>query len=274
MQLNQEILSYLKSKVYSIENGIKLLEKYSKNKVLVGILNKRKNLEKIIYELKKIAGIPLTEILNTNPKIEKNAIQKPINSRTTTNNDSRISNPTTQNRTQNPLGKTIPINDNLVLQTKNKIADLTTKIAVMHKELFNIGENNDPKSVEKRKKLLNKRKLLINYRDQLYNAKENFFNGKISINDLKTLNEITFEETLKEIKKKDISEMSKEELIKQKKLISNKISHLNNLLKYQCTTKQVIENPLPEGSKRSRYIHNIKEAKELNKKINNLLKKL
>jgi carboxylesterase type B len=152
--------------------GAALFAKYCKNKTFVrAVTMNPKNASKLEYELKKLAGIPLTLLFTqkcSNKELLKNIDTKKIDKKSQTFKAVQVPKvlitQTTKHTPNDPIAK-----------AKKLIKDWYIQIDKMHKELYDLGESNDPAVVKQRKTILEKRKPIIKKYDELYLLKEDFF---------------------------------------------------------------------------------------------------
>jgi len=61
------------------------------------------------------------------------------------------------------------------------------QIDIMHRQLYDLGESNEPAIVKKRYKILEKRKPIIKKADEIYQLKEAYFKTNVIDDKLKKL---------------------------------------------------------------------------------------
>ena len=66
--MNQEIQNYLTGEILDFNEGFALFCKYSKNESLISWIGRKKDMERLIYNLKKLNGFPN---LKANAKTEE-----------------------------------------------------------------------------------------------------------------------------------------------------------------------------------------------------------
>lgn len=162
--------------------GMELLAKYCKNKFLVRSLSVgASNLPKLEYELKIIAGIPLSLIFTQKcsnkellTSIEKKATQ-PKQNQQTKPKPKPLSNKSTLSSADKTIPTESPLLPDPIAQAKAYIKDLYIVVDKMHRKLYEVGESNDAKIVAKRYKILEKRKPVIQILYEIYQLKESYF---------------------------------------------------------------------------------------------------
>ena len=142
--------------------------------------------------------------------------------------------------------KSIP---DTIARAKELRKDLYTQIALIHNDLFELGEANDAKTVKNRKTLLDKRKPLIQKHELIYPLIEEFFITRIIPDGIMLfLNEnqnFTVEE-----KTTDFSTLSDIELVNAKNRLQKRISKQRSILQYQSVVSKPQPCPMPAGIKR------------------------
>jgi len=178
--MNKEITNWLLSEM-DFFSGCALFAKYCKNKIFVrSIISNPKNFNKLEYELKKLAGIPLSLLFTQNcsnkeliQSIEKKEKIKIVPKGKTSKVAKVPKVVINQNKEQHTYYDPIAL-------AKIRIKDLYVKIDKMHSQLYDLGESNAPDIIAKRLEILEKRKKIIKKYDELYQLKEAYFNtGKI-----------------------------------------------------------------------------------------------
>ena len=221
------------------KEGIAIFEKHCKNKIFVRSLkngNAKILGKKLEYEMKKLLGIPLPQILQ-----QRCSNQQLISQLRITNYELQKSNKQQISKsTNNQIS-------NIITQAKELRNELFTQISNLHKDLFELGEENTEGIVKKRKSLLDKRKPLIERHEKVYQAIEEYFITKIIP---ASLNLLLADFVLPQNPKSDFEKQPDIQLIKLKNKIATKLSRLKNLLNFQAYTAQAEPNPMPEGSKK------------------------
>jgi len=132
-----------------------------------------------------------------------------------------------------------------------ELSKLTADRVKLHGRMSSI-EGNDESSVKDRKELSNQIESMSNLIEVLYAVKEAYYNDKVLPN-LAELFPVKEEisETGKNEKESELKlPATAEALNKMKKNLQNSISKHKNMLEFQTDTKQEIQNPMPDGSKR------------------------
>lgn len=156
--------------------------------------------------------------------------------------------------------------EKLVDEAKSFIASLHTDIAKLTNEIFEVGENNDDESMNKRKELLEVRKPLIEKYNTLYELKEEYYLKKsLSDSEQKTLSGII--DSLKGVvptqeQVADISNIGTLALAKAVKACKQFIVRLSNQLKYQRNTSTEVPNPMPDCPKREQLLSQLDAKKK------------
>lgn len=240
--MDAEIINWLDGEK-KYDTGLALFAQKSKNKVLLRRLTHRPNAAKLEYELKKLAGIPLSDIWMN-----------------------KSSSKVVRHTNADPAPTIIP---EIVQRAKNIVSDLYTRISTMHRNLFETGDSNDTASCKSRAAILAARLPLIDMYDRLWIAKEDYFiTGKIT----KELQQLIKEyqndylgDTVVQKSKPDKSlyaELSDFDLAKKKSNLSAQITKTNNMLKYQSIKKLETEYPMPDGDKKDKLVAKLKTLKE------------
>lgn len=151
---------------------------------------------------------------------------------------------------------TFPTNISAVIR---EYANAYKKRDALHKQLFDMPEDNDEKTMQARAELSDQIAELSDLMEKLYPLYEKYqAEGKdISDEDMKTLESNDKGLGSKKTQEVDYSEFSKEELQKVRKSISTKISRARNMLEYQQEAKAEVTNPMPDCPKRVKYENKI-----------------
>jgi hypothetical protein len=232
----QDIINWLNSDL-DYHKGVEIFSKYCKNAFLVRVLqNGRKETyqKKLAYEMKKLLGISSIVISH----------QKCSNQQLTNNLQKQEE--TTQN-------KNIP---DIILKAKEIRMDVRNQIAVMHNQLYNLGESNSEDVVKKRKKILKDRKPLIELYENIYQLIEEYFITNIVPNNLIRLLEENNTSPV-EINTPDFHSLTDIELVNMKARLSSRITKQKNMLEFQSQTTQPTKNPMPESPKRTKAEQNL-----------------
>lgn len=148
--------------------------------------------------------------------------------------------------------QTFPTNISAVIR---EYANAYKKRDALHKQLLDMPEDNDEKTMQARAELSDQIAELSDLMEKLYPLYEKYQadGNDISDEEMKTLedNDKGFDsKTTQEI---DYSKLSKEELQKVRKSVSTKISRARNMLEYQQEAKAEVTNPMPDCPKRVKY---------------------
>ena len=147
--------------------------------------------------------------------------------------------------------------EKLVDEAKSFIASLHTDIAKLTNEIFEVGENNDDESMNKRKELLEVRKPLIEKYNTLYELKEEYYLKKsLTKDEINVISNII--DGLKGIPAQeqvsDILNIGTLALARAVKACKQFIVRLSNQLKYQRNTSAEVPNPMPDCPKREQLL--------------------
>jgi len=143
-----DIKTWLNSQNKEYTQGVALLVKYHKNKMLIkhfSNANPKFHAKKLEYELKKLSGIPLTVLFAENSAKPK------------------------------PACVAIAMLPEVIRQAKNTVYELFTNISKTHRQLFELGESNSEEVIAQRQELLEKRLPLIERYEKIYLLKEQYF---------------------------------------------------------------------------------------------------
>jgi len=223
----QEIINWLQSEEKIYKQGVEFFEKHHKNKILIRYFRNGKSpahAKKLEFELKKLTGVPLKQIFAENQKQIQNVYIK-----------------------DNIAVTEIP---QLIKEAKKSVYELFTKISIMHRNLYELGEGNEKNIVKKRKSILDERLPLIKLYEQIYLLKEEYFiTGKIP-QDLPALlqkmNTIDVT-TAKPEEDCEFAHLSGVELMKKKQSLIVSINKTKNRLDYQNNSKKEKLNPMPNS---------------------------
>lgn len=224
---------------YSV--GVALLDKHCTNRCLVRYFQntvERFGMRKLTYELKKLA-------LKVN---EPEPIEQP-QAPTVVDTPPTDEGGTTQ-MVDTPLtdSEKPPIPEVAAI-AKGIVHDTWVELSRIKEELFNLGNENTPDIVSRRKALLEEQAPLVARYNEVYEAKEAFFNGEL---DEQQLLAVINQEQPKENNKQptDYSQLSDLELTKRIKAVKQVINRSNNQLLYQQNTVAKTENPMPDCPRR------------------------
>lgn len=202
--------------------GVALLARLHPNKLFVSrLLNgtPRRHADKLEYELRKFLSQPA----RTTP--QKAATAKP---------------------------QAIPP---AILRAKDRCYELFTRISVMHRNLYELGEGNTGETVARRKAILDERLPLIRQYERLHLLKERYFDtGRVPAELVPLLDE--------EVKQQDepdspsprsaFAELSDIELVRKEHALKVAIGKQRNRLQYQSLKRMDEPNPMPPGPLRER----------------------
>lgn len=274
----EDIKQYLIDSKRDYREGASLFSKYSKNKYLADyFLRGDASLQnKLDYELKKILEIPLTLLFNQKCSNEqllstffKKEIRKQQDPKVVEKQPEHILNKIKQEQSPCPANVN-PEYYQIIRRCKDELFDLSTKIATIHNELFEVGKGNSETLCNKRKKLLDKRKPMIRLYDRLYELKEEYFRTEKMPEELKKLIEKTgtSEETVeKNTSKEKISNLTDIQLLRKKTALASSITKLQNKITYQSISKLPQPRPLPTGTVRTAAEKKLKMLKNDYKQV-------
>lgn len=199
-------------------------------------------LKKLVYELGKLAkqgkgNIETPAQLPISQQLESN-IQQP---------ESNIQQPDQDNQGQK---SNIP---EVAAIAKGIVHDTWVELSRIKNELFDLGTENTPDIIARRKALLDEQAPLVARYNEVYEAKEAFFNGELDEQQLLAVinQEQPKEENKQQPKaKSDPAKLSDLELVKRIKNVKQVINRSNNQLLYQQNTVAKTENPMPDCPRR------------------------
>lgn len=240
---------------YSV--GVALLEKHCTNRCLVRYFQnttERFGMKKLTYELGKLA-------LWCAPRASRAKVKEPESVKlpqTPTVVDTLPSGEggTTQTVDTPPTDENQPPMDNnkppipeVAAIAKSIVHDTWVELSRIKEELFNLGTENTPDIIARRKALLDEQAPLVARYNGVYEAKEAFFNGEM---DEQQLLAVINQEQPKEDNGQptDYSQLSDLELTKRIKAVKQVINRSNNQLLYQQNTVAKTENPMPDCPRR------------------------
>ena len=259
----QDIIKWLTSSEKNYKEGVDIFSKKCKNQILVrGFMFGRpqSNLKKLEYEMKLLLKIPAKAIFNqkcSNQQLINQFLFKKI--------------PALEKTILNKTNATIA-NYKSILEAKELLKDLYTKISMTHNRLFDCGEGNNSKTVTLRNKILKEREPLIQRYEKLYAAKEEcFILGKITDELIDLIKKDTvFDDSPDNI---DFNKLSDIELLKTKNRLLTTITKTKNKISYQSDTKSDKKNPLPNGPKKDRLIKKLEILQKQYNEVFELIKK-
>lgn len=238
---------------YSV--GVALLEKHCTNRCLVRYFQnttERFGMRKLTYELKKLA-LKVNEPEPIEPPQAPTVVDTPPTGEGGTTQI--VDNPptddggTTQTMDTPPAEPSKPPIPEVAAIAKQIVHDTWVELSRIKEELFNLGTENTPGIISKRKALLDEQAPLVARYNEVYEAKEAFFNGEL---DEQQLLAVINQEQPKEDNKQptDYSQLSDLELTKRIKAVKQVINRSNNQLLYQQNTVAKTENPMPDCPRR------------------------
>lgn len=152
--------------------------------------------------------------------------------------------------------QTFPTNISAVIR---EYANAYKKRDALHKQLADMPEDNEEKTMQARAELSNQIAVLSDLMEKLYPLYEKYqTEGKdLSDEDMQALEAAEDEKKPKETPDVDYSKFSKEELQKARKSVATKISRARNMLEYQQEAKADVANPMPDCPKKVKYENKI-----------------
>lgn len=238
---------------YSV--GVALLDKHCTNRCLVRYFQntvERFGMRKLTYELKKLAlkvnepepiEPPQTPTVVDTPPTDEGGTTLTVDTTPADENQPPMANgeqPTDNNKP--PIPEVAAI-------AKSIVHDTWVELSRIKEELFNLGTENTPDIIARRKALLDEQTPLVARYNEVYEAKEAFFAGEL---DEQQLLAVINQEQPKEDNKQpiDYSQLSDLELTKRIKAVKQVINRSNNQLLYQQNTVAKTENPMPDCPRR------------------------
>jgi hypothetical protein len=267
----QDIIDWLVSDM-DYSSGVDVFGKYCRNKFYVRNLKNssaKYSGKKLEYEMKRLLGIPMNVISS-----QKCSNQQLINEHVTViPNEARHERsggiPNLQSKKQTDNNNVIP---EIIDRAKEMLKDLNTEIALIHNQLYDLGESNDAKTVKRRKKLLDKRIPLIDKYEKLYQLKEEFFLTKLIPEALKLIMTDIHVSSVENTKTQH-EQLSDIELVQKQKTLSSNLTKWKNKLNYQSDVAQKEKNPMPEGPKRKQAEAKLKELEKDYNEVIQIIKK-
>jgi len=247
-----DIKTWLQSPNKDYFKGVDLFEKHHKNRMLARYFrngNPATHSKKLVYELKKLTGIPLTVLF------EENALSQTV-------------------LKQPAPCVAIAVLPQVIREAKNAVYELFTQISTMHRRLYELGESNSEDIVKERKTLLEERLPLIGHYEQIYLLKEQYFATGVIPPELPLLlNEQTktITETPNQRGDSNFQSLTGVELMKKKQAVMVAINKIQNRLQYQSLTKAQQPNPMPASPLKDKLEEKLSQLKEDYKKILQLI---
>lgn len=146
-----------------------------------------------------------------------------------------------------------PVNISSVIRN---YAEAYKKRDILHKQLGEMPEDNEEKTMSARTALIEEIASLSEQMDKLYPLYAQYIAEGSDITDeaMKSLEEHPASDKADNPEGQSVySTMSKEELQKARKSVATKISRSRNMLEYQQETKAEVSNPMPDCPKRVKY---------------------
>jgi hypothetical protein len=258
MELNDNqktVLAWVKAgKKY--DNGVALYLTFGKNKSLARQFpgRGRRYARKLFYELCKSVGLDWKKLpkLPAKSKDEKGSKTTGTNSKGAQNDDPKTVAPVVDSK-QAPQVSPVPDNLDLypveIRRLINEYSDLYKSRALLHQQMAEVPDNNEPKSVDARKAFSEEMETISARMDVLHIAREAYDKNK-KFPDVYELWPEDKEKQDKDPGKQDTGDIDLEALKKEKKNLQTSSTRDRNLLLYQAKTKQKAENPMPDGPKR------------------------
>jgi hypothetical protein len=259
-KIMQDIITWLQSDM-DFETGIGIFTKHCKNKFLCNNLKRNKQVfsrQKLEYEMKKLAGIPFELLVGqtcSNAELILRFQKQPK--------------PQVQAIKPEPAKSEIP---KIIAESKEIRNSLKAQIAVMHNQLFDLGESNNADIVQKRSNILNKRRPLIQQHEIIYQLIEEYFITGIVPEALEAIIKNDLIVSV-EKRKSNLNDMTDIELVNTKSRLATKISKQKNRLNYQSDTSAEKPCPMPPGPKRTKAENKLKELESEYKSVVKLIKK-
>ena len=268
----EEIKDWLIDAMRDYTEGVQIFSKYSNNRGLINTFTRgnSKLQSSLEYEMKKLLGIPLKKLFTQTCSNEQLINDYYPRQKQTV---STIKSTMSVKQVIVPVKKEIPI-PSVITEAKAEIRMLYSTIDQMHSQLYELGTENDPDTVDKRRKILEKRKPLISKVEKLYNLKEEYFRTNKVPDELTSLLQKENEKnTLIEPHKPDsyLSKLSDIELSKRKQSLSSSITKTQNKLSYQSISKLSESRPMPAGPLRDKTEKKLKSLKTEYKKVLKLI---
>lgn len=243
---------------YSV--GVALLEKHCTNRCLVRYFQnttERFGMKKLTYELGKLAL-----------KVKEPEPVEPPQIPTVVDTPPTGEGGTTQTVDTPPADENQPPTDNnkppipeVAAIAKSIVHDTWVELSRIKEELFNLGTENTPDIIARRKALLDEQAPLVARYNEVYEAKEAFFNGEMDEQQLLAVinQEQPKEDNKQQAANNELSKMSDLDLAKAIKAAKAAITRCNNQLRFQQDVatkggKPLPENPMPECPKKEEIV--------------------
>lgn len=236
---------------YSV--GVALLDKHCTNRCLVRYFQntvERFGMKKLTYELKKLA----LKVDEPEP-IEHPRDQIVVDTPPTDEGG------TTQMVDTPPSDSEKPPIPEVAAIAKRIVHDTWVELSRIKEELFNLGTENTPDIIARRKALLDEQAPLVARYNEVYEAKEAFFNGELDEQQLLAVinQEQPKEDNKQQAANNELSKMSDLDLAKAIKAAKAAITRCNNQLRFQQDVatkggKPLPENPMPDCPKKEEIV--------------------
>lgn len=235
--IKNEIIAFLMLKNSDTDKALELWGKYGKNKALDRVFyrNARGNLDKIKYELSKVAGISMLNFLNgvfdASEKIE-------------------------------PVKEEIPA---IILRIKDEMLGLFAMLSNWQKELTDLGDKTDEETQQEAAEIGAMLDSANARYELLFAVEAAYFKDK-------TLpDEAELYPVVDDTDPFGLKNMEGSELMGRKKNLESSLSKDRNMLLYQAKKKLEQENPLPAGEERNKIEARIANKSACLEAINALL---
>lgn len=247
--------------------GVALLEKHCTNRCLVRYFQnttERFGMKKLTYELGKLAlkvkepepvEPPQTPKVVDTPPTGEGGTTQTVDTLPTDENQPTMVNceqPTDNNKPPIPEVASI---------AKSIVHDTWVELSRIKEELFNLGTENTPDIIARRKALLEEQAPLVARYNEVYEAKEAFFNGELDEQQLLAVinQEQPKEDNKQQAANNELSKMSDLDLAKAVKAAKAAITRCNNQLRFQQDVavkdnKPLPENPMPDCPKKEKIV--------------------
>lgn len=238
---------------YSV--GVALLDKHCANRCLVRYFQntvERFGMRKLTYELKKLA-LKVNEpepiepsqtptVMDTPPADEGETTQMVDTPPTDEGSTTQMVDTPPSDNEKPPIPEVAAI-------AKGIVHDTWVELSRIKEEIFNLGTENTPDIIARRKALLEEQAPLVARYNEVYEAKEAFFAGEKTEEELLAV--INQEHPKGDNKQPtDYSQLSDLKLTKRIKAVKQVINRSNNQLLYQQNTVAKTENPMPDCPRR------------------------
>ena len=233
--------------------GVALLEKHCTNRCLVRYFQnttERFGMKKLTYELGKLA----LKVKEPEP-VEPPQIPTVVDTPPTGENQPPMANG------EQPAANNKPSIPEVAAIAKGIVHDTWVELSRIKEELFNLGTENTPDIIARRKALLNEQTPIVARYNEVYEAKEAFFNGELDEQQLLAVinQEQPKEDNEQQAANNELSKMSDLDLAKAIKAAKAAITRCNNQLRFQQDVatkggKPLTENPMPDCPKKEEIV--------------------